>query len=295
MIGEVLRRWWEGNTFHLGAALAYYTVFAMAPVGIIAVAVAGLVFGEAAAHEQLHKQISDVAGPEIAGAVVAMVRQVQQDGSGSWTLAGSIALWLLAATTLFGELQYALNTIWGVKPRDDRGWLGVLKDRWWSFLVVLGFGVLLILSVLVSTLLPFLARVLKPSALPAGFLWWRVLHWVISLLLLTLLFALIYKVLPDVELSWRDVGVGAIFTGVLFNLGTYLIGVYLGWSGATSSYGAAGSFVAVLLWVYYSSQLLLFGAVFTQVHANRYGRPLVGGSERGPSIQDQLVTGPAPR
>ena len=161
----------------------------------------------------------------------------------------------------------AMNTIWKVKPKPGRGWLGIVKDRFLSFTMVLGTGFLLLVSLVASAALSALSRYLTPDFLPGGLDLWEWVNWGVSFALITLLFAMIYKVLPDVHLAWRDVWIGAAVTALLFTVGKFLLGYYLGRGSVTSPYGAAGSLVVILVWVYYSSQILLFGAEFTRVHA----------------------------
>jgi membrane protein len=275
LLKETFRQWNEDNTSWLGAALAYYTVFALAPLAVVAVAIAGLVFGEQAARGELVHQAEEMVDPAVARALEDMLKQVHNTGSGVLATAVGFAVLLVGATSMFSQLQGALDTIWGVKPRPGRGILAVVRDRLLSFLVVLGVGALLLLCLAVNTALAALSSYLGPAGLPGEIWLWRILNWVISLGLLTLLFAMIYKVLPDVKISWGDVWVGSAITAVLFTLGNYLIGLYLGQAGVASAYGAAGSLVVILVWVYYSSQVLLFGAEFTQVFACKFGREIV--------------------
>jgi membrane protein len=275
LLKATYQEWTNDRTSRLGAALAYYAVFSLAPVLVIVIAVASLVFGEKAARGQVAAEVELVAGPEVGRAVEEMLSHTHATGAGWWATAVSIVVLLFSATAVFAELQDGLNTIWGVKARPDRGWLNTIRTRFWSFMIVLGLALLLLLALAAATAVTAVNTFLGPS-LPAGtaFLW-RLLDLAITLGLLTLLFAMIYKVLPDVKIAWRDVWVGAVITAVLFTAGTYLIGLYLGWSSVASAYGAAGSPMVLLLWVYYSSQVLLFGAEFTQVYACKYGRPLV--------------------
>jgi membrane protein len=192
---------------------------------------------------------------------------------------------LLGATAVFAQLQDALNTIWRVKPREGRAWLGVIKDRFWTFMIVLSIGFLLLGSLLISIGLSAVTEFL-PAAYHPNLYFWRALDWLVSFGLVTTLFAMIYKLLPDVELEWRDVWVGAAVTAVLFTIGRYLIGLYLAHSSWISAYGAAGSLVIVLLWVYYSSQVFLFGAEFTYVWANESGKPLVPRANAEPATEE---------
>jgi membrane protein len=201
---------------------------------------------------------------------------------------------LIGAMGFFGQLQQSLNTIWKVKPKPGRGVWGVVRDRVWSFLMILGVGVLLLAFLLLHAVLAVIDRLFPGLALPGGVFVWRLLDWVVALGFFTLLFALVYKFLPDVRLTWRDVGAGAALTAVLFLAGNVLIALYLRESGVASAYGASGSVVVFLLWVSYSAQLFLFGAEFTQALAKRVGPapeptanaeplPAAGGSDRDTS------------
>jgi len=274
LLKTTYHEWSEDKVGRLGAALAYYTVFSLAPLLVIAIAIASLLFGEDAARGHVSKQLDQVIGTRVAGAVEEMIERTHASGSGTLATVISVVVLFFSATAVFGQLQDALNTIWGVQSRSDRGWLGTIKDRLATFVVVLGFGALLLVSLAASATLTVLNRLL-PDALPGSALLWRGIELAVSLLLFTLLFAMVYKFLPDVRLAWRDVWVGAVFTAVLFSLGKFLIGYYLAYASPASAYGAAGSLVIILIWVYYSSQVVLFGAEFTQVYANRYGHPFV--------------------
>jgi len=275
LLKEAVRRWYEDNSFQLGAALAFYTVFSLAPVVLLAIAVGGMIFGREGARQQLTQEIAELAGPYVSEAFNETARAIAESGSGLLATAVSIVILLVGATTVFGQLQESLNTIWGVKARPGLGILNYLKDQLWSFAMVLGIGFVLLVSLVISAVLAGLGRWLEPSVLPGGVYFWQVVHWLASFLVATLLFAMIYKFLPAVEVAWRDVWVGAVFTALLFSIGKYLIGLYLGRSSLVSAYGAAGSLVVLLLWVYYSSQILLLGAEFTYVYARYRGTPLV--------------------
>lgn len=262
---QAWRVWYDHGAHRLGAALAYYLAFSLAPVLVIAVALSSLVFGEAAARGQLVDQIESTVGPQMAGVIQTILGQTHETGATALATVVSIAALLLSATAVFGELHNALNTLWDVRPKEGSFWLGLLKDRLWSLAVVLVVGALLLLSIMVSTAVD---RVF-PSALL------RAVNVVVSLGLITLFVAMIYKFLPDVVLTWRDVWVGSAATAVLFTLGKFLIGLYLGRVNMASAYGVAGSLAVILLWVYYSAQVFLLGAAFTRAFADKYGRPMV--------------------
>lgn len=271
----------EDKVPRLGAALAYYSVLSLAPLVLIAIAVVGLVFGREAAQGQLIDQVRGLVGPEGAEAIQAMIANAAKPRSGIMATLTGVAILLFGASGVFGELQDAMNTIWEVQPKPGRGVLGVLKDRFLSFTMVLGTGFLLLVSMILSAALAAFftfAAHLAPGlgiALQAA-------NTLISFVVVVILFALIFKVLPDVKIAWRDVWVGAALTTLLFMLGKGLIGLYLGRSGVASAYGAAGSLVALLIWVYYSAQILFFGAEFTKVYANRYGARIVPDSNAEP-------------
>ncbi len=270
LIQETIAEWNEDKASRLAAALAYYTVFSLAPLLIIAIAIAGFVFGETAAQNQIVGQIQGLVGREAAEAIQTMILNASRPGAGTIaTIVGVITL-LFGASGLFGQLQDALNTIWEVTPRPDRGIRGIVQDRFWSFTMVLGTGFLLLVSLILSAVLTGVATYLQ-SLVPGLIEVWQIVNIVVSFTVVTFLFALIYKVIPDAKIAWSDVWIGAIVTSLLFSVGRYLIGLYLGSSAIGSAYGAAGSLVILLVWVYYSAQILLLGAEFTQVYARRFG------------------------
>ncbi len=272
---DTYRHWSEDKAAVLGAALAYYALFSIAPLVLTAVAIAGLVFGEEAARKQVVAEISASAGQQVGTAIGDTLAYVHSGGSGTVATLVSLAVLVFAATGIFAQLQDALNTVWGVQARAGRGVLGVVKDRFWSFALVAVFGVLLLASLVVMAALTGLQHLLPPEAGPARPLLWQAVDWLVSVGLLTALIAAVYKLLPDVHVDWSDVGVGALVTAILVTVGNQLIVLYLGRSSWISAYGAAGSLVVVVLWAYYSAQVFLFGAEFTQVYATRTGKPLV--------------------
>ena len=262
--------WSEDQAPMLGAALAFYSVLSIAPLLLIAVGVASVVFGEQAASGELADKLKKFVGEQGADALQAMLQNAHKPGAGPIAAVVGFATLLFAASGVFGQLQTAMNTIWEVQPKPGRGILGIVKDRFLSFAMVLGTGFLLltslILSTVVSATLNFVQNMapgLKPLLALSDTL--------VSAVVVILLFALIFKLMPDAKVAWRDVWVGAGLTTVLFLIGKALIGLYLGRSSYGSAYGAAGSLVILLVWIYYSSQILFFGAEFTQVYANRYG------------------------
>ena len=274
MIGSFLKSlvtdWWEDNAPRLGAALAFYTVFSLSPLLIIAVAIAGLFFGQDAAQGHIVAQIEGLVGQEGAIAVQAMIDSARKPASGIIASLFGLFTLLAGATGLFGELQAALNTIWEVPDKPASGVVGILKNRFLSFAMVLGMGFLLLVSLLVSAALAAAGHFLG-GLFPASASLGQMVNFLASILVTTLLFAMIYKYLPNVAIAWNDVWIGAAVTALLFTAGKFLIGVYLGTSGVTSAYGAASSLVIILIWVYYSTQIFLLGAEFTQIYATRWG------------------------
>lgn len=270
----------EDGCLSRGAAIAYYTVFSLAPVLIIVIAIAGLVFGADAARGALVGQIAGLMGQQAADAIQAMIASTGgqtsagQSRSG-WTGALGVITLLVTASGVFGEMQAALNAIWRAKPRSGTV-SRLVRARVASLGLVATLGFLLLVSLVVSTALSALGTWFN-GLVPAAQLFMQVTSFVVSLALIAVLFAAIYKVLPDTSLAWRDVVAGAIATAILFDIGKTLIGLYLGSSSVASSFGAAGALALVLLWIYYSSQIFLLGAEFTRAYADIVHR-------RGPDI-----------
>lgn len=263
--------WWNDNVFRLAASLAFYTVFSIAPILVIAVWLAGAIFGEDAAARQVVAQITSLVGAEGGHAVEQILRSAHYDEARSLAALWSLVLLIVGSTVVFAELQAALNVIWDVQADPARGAIrGFVRGRLLSLAVVLGVGFLLLVSLLVSAGLAA-AQEYITDLLPGVAAVWRLLHLIVSFAIITLLFAMIYKILPDVRIIWRDVAVGAAVTAVLFSIGKYAIGAYLGQMSVGSAYGAAGSFAVLLIWVYYSALVCFFGAEFTQVFARRFG------------------------
>ena len=276
MLKESFEEWKEDDALQLGAALAYYTIFSLAPLLLIVIAVAGLVWGREAAEGQIYTQFDNLLGAEGAAALQTMVGNAAKQGDKSGILATVIAAVtvLFGATGVFAQLQSALNKIWNVEPRPDRGIMGFIMTRIASFGMILGIGFLLLVSLVVSAGLAAVNSYMS-GLIPGAESVFQVIHVVIAFGVVTLLFAMIYRFLPDVKIAWRDVWIGAAITALLFTIGKFLIGLYLGHSSAASVFGAAGSLVVVLLWIYYSTQILFFGAELTQVYARRYGSNIV--------------------
>lgn len=273
-VGSLLKatvvEWIDDNAARVAASLAFYTLLSMAPLVLLSVALIGALMGETDAQARILGTVESVVGPQAAGALSAVVGSAHKSDSGFMSSVIGVVVLLVGASGVFGELQYALDTIWGVKPKPNRGIMGVLKDRLFSFSMVIGVAFVLLVSLVISTVLSGMGRVVSDQ-LPGGAVVWQCVNLTISLGVITVLFAIIFKVVPDIEIRWRDVWFGAFVTAVLFSAGKYVLGLYLGTSSVASSYGAAGSVVALVVWVYYSSQLVFLGAEFTQVFARRYG------------------------
>jgi membrane protein len=263
--------WSEDGATRLAAALAYYTVFSLAPLIFIVVALIGLVYADADA--MVREQIANLLGEDTAAFLADTAQQSGPEGGVVATLIG-IAVLLFGAAGVFGQLQDSLNTIWDVRSKPGQGIMGFVRARFFSFALVGGTAFLLLVSLIATTALQAAIDWLETKMPGIGFLW-TVLNFAISVGATTVIFAIIFKVVPDAVVQWRDVWGGALLTGLLFSAGQILLGLYLGRQADNSVYGAAGSLIVVLLWVYYSAQILFFGAEFTQVTAKRRGAPIV--------------------
>lgn len=273
VLKRALKGWWDDNVPRLGASLAYYTLFALSPVLLVATAIAGLVFGPEAVRGEIVGQIQGLVGRQGAQAVQAMLESAAKPSASIPATVIGLVTFFLGATGAFLELQTALNAIWRVKPRPGASVGDFLKQRLISFGLVVGVGFLLLVSLLVSAGLTALNRYLG-HAYPALTVLWEAANVLVSLFVITLLFAMVYKILPDVRLRWRDVWIGALVTAGFFSIGKQVIGLYLGTSSVASAYGAAGSVVVLLIWVYYSAQVVLLGAEFTRFYVERFrGKP----------------------
>jgi membrane protein len=266
-----VNEWVEAEPFQLAAALSYYTLFSLAPLLLIAIGVAGFVFGREAAQNQIVETLQGMIGQDSAKTVQEMIQASNEKPKAGMlsTIIGFVAL-LFGAGGVVGQLQTSLNRIWEVKPKPGQGIWGFLRQRFFSFAMVLAIGFLLLVSLVVTAVLSSFTGMLSSFLGDATFVA-HAIDIVVSFGFVTLLFALIYKYVPDVEIQWRDVWVGAALTSILFTLGKYLIGLYIGTSGVSSTFGAAGSLITILVWVYYSSLIFFLGAEFTRVYATEYG------------------------
>ena len=264
----------KADTFTLGAALSYYTIFSIAPILFIIITVAGLVYGQDATQGRIYGELEGFLGAQGAADVQNLVGKVYDPSKGILATVIGVGVLIFGATTLFGQLQSSLNKIWEVKPIPKRGFIKMLKDRVLSFSLILVVGFTLLVSLVLSAALSALTEFITARLPDYSIYLFRAIEAVLSLGIITLLIAMIYKYLPDAKVKWRDVWVGSFITSLLFALGKWAIGLYLGKTGAASGYGAAGSIVLILLWVNYSSQILFFGAEFTQAYAQRHGEAI---------------------
>ena len=260
------------NITTLSSSLAYSTVFSIAPLLIITIGVVGIFFGNNGGTETVYSTVQELIGPDGAKAVEGMVEAAAKKPDAGYlaTITGILML-IVGAASVFQQLQQSLNIIWKVRPKAESGWGPFIRQKLLSFSMVVVVAFLLLVSLLLNTGLSVVGSLLG-GALPGGTVVWHIVEFCVSFGVISLLFAAIFKVLPDVELSWRDVSVGSLFTALLFNIGKMLIGFYLGQTSAASAYGAVGSLVVVLLWVYYSSAIVFFGAEFTRVLLIESGR-----------------------
>ena len=270
--------WKEDRASRLSAALAYYTIFSLAPLLVIVIAITGLIWEADVVRTQLLNQIQSLVGAEGATFVADLITNTGSQTEGIVaTIIGIITL-LFGALGVFNELHNSLNIIWEVEEEKPKGFLQTIKkvviDRLLSFTMILGIGFLLLVSLVVSAGLSATQETIG-NAIPLSEFLLQIVNTIISIAVITVLFALMYKFLPDAEIAWRDVWVGAFITSIFFSLGKTAIGLYLGNSAVASSFGAAGSLILLLVWIYYSAQILFFGAELTQVYANRYGSKIV--------------------
>ena len=271
LLKEAFQEWQEDKVSLLAAALAYYTVFSITPLLVIAIAIAGAVFGQDTARVEILEQINGLVGEQGAKAIeVALANANQPEISGIASVISVVVL-LVGASGVFAQLQEALNTVWDVKAKPDGGIWNFIRKRLLSFGMVLAIGFLLLVSLILSAMLSGISK-LQINLLPGFTPIWQLLNFAVSFGFISLLFAFIYYYLPDVKIRWKDVWIGAIITALLFTIGKFAIGLYLGRGSFGSAYGAAGSLIVFLAWVFYSAQILLFGAEFTQVYARKRGR-----------------------
>jgi membrane protein len=274
LLKETFTAWSNDKVPRHGAALAYYTVLSLVPLLVVIIAIIGLILGREVGQHYILHQIGNLVGPQSQETIKDMIQRASAPSTGIVATVVATGTLLFGASGVFAQLQDSLNSIWGVKPKEGRGLWGMIQDRFMSFAALLGTGFLLLVSLVLSAALSAFGQWFG-GWLPAPELVLQALELLISLAVITGLFAMMFKVLPDAEVAWRDVWIGAALTALLFTIGKFAIGLYLGKSDVGSAYGAAGSLVIILVWVYYSAQILLFGAEFTQVYANQVGARIV--------------------
>jgi len=270
MTRQTFSEWSDDKGGRLGAALSYYTIFSLAPLLLLVISIAGLAFGRAAAEGTIFGELAGLIGPDAARLVQAAVAKASGTRSGVLGTIAGFAILIAGATGVVIELQGALDTVWKVEPKPNRGIWGVVRTRLLSVAMILSLGFLLLVSLVVSAALAALSGWLRPVFGDLTVLGWFI-DGAVALAVITTLIALIYKILPDAKVAWRDVWIGALATALLFMLGKYLIGLYIGRASVGSAFGAAGSLAVLLVWIYYSAQIVLIGAEFTRVYANRFG------------------------
>jgi membrane protein len=295
LLKQTATEWIDDKAPQLGAALAYYTVFSLAPLVLVLLAIIGVLFREdpAGAWGKVTEQMSYFLDKSAVQVVQDIAQTAAEPGKSTIATVIGIALALFGASGVFGQLQDALNTIWGVKAKPGLGLGGFLRARFISFAMVGGVCFLLLVSLTVEALLKGFSHYVQ-AALPGGLTIAVTVYLLFDFAVVTLLFAMIFKFLPDAEIQWRDVWIGAALTALLFGVGKWALGFYLGSGSAASAYGAASSLITLLLWIYYSSQILLFGAEFTQVYANQAGR-WVKPSRFAVPIEQKEVERPRPK
>lgn len=287
LLKEAAFGWVDDGAMRLSSSLAYYAVFSLAPLLVIVISMAGVVFGEEAARGELSHQIALLVGTGAGDAIQAAVQSsAEQKEGGVLATVLSTGLLLFGASTVFAELKDALNSIWGVVVKPGRPLLTLVHDRFFSFSIVLAIGFLLLVSLVISFVLAALGNYMSGQfQLPAAV--WRIWDFIISFAVVSGLFAMIFKLLPNVRLLWRDVWLGAVATSLLFTIGKLIIGYYLATSSVASSFGAAGSVVIILAWIYYSACILFFGAEITKIYARKFGSGVVPNS-RAVLVDDLL-------
>lgn len=261
----------QNKVLKLSASLAYYTIFALAPLLIIIISLSGIFLGQEAVQGKVYAQLSDFLGSDSAFQLQEIIKNASiADKSKLAAIIGGVTL-LIGATTVFAEIQESINMIWGLKPKPKKGWLKMLKNRFLSFSIIISLGFLLLVSLIITTLIDGLSNSLRAHFPEVALIIFYIFNLIITLAVITLIFGVIFKVLPDAIIKWKDVLAGAIATGLLFMIGKFGISFYISKSNVGSTYGAAGSLVIILLWVYYSAIILYFGAEFTKAYAVEFG------------------------
>lgn len=261
----------EDKLTKLSGSLAYYTVFSMGPLLIVIIFICGIFLGREAIEGTIYDQIKSFVGPDTAAQVQEIIKNASIEGKGTTAAVIGVITLLIGATTVFGEIQDSINTIWGLKPKPKKGWLKMLQNRLLSFSVIISLGFLLLVSLAISGVVDAISTRLTARFEDTAVIVFYIVNLVLTLIIVTTLFAVIFKVLPDANIKWKDVFAGALATAILFMIGKFAISFYISQSNVGSTYGTAGSLVVLLLWVYYSAIILYFGAEFTKAFAVRFG------------------------
>ena len=264
----------DDNGLKLSASLAFYTVFSLAPLLILCVSIADLFFRKDVATNTLYPEIAKYIGSQAAIQIQETLKNLQLSGKTNFALIIGIITLLVGASSIFVEIQDSLNIIWRVKAKPKRGWVKLLENRFLSFSLIISLGFLLLVTLVVNLLMNLLSEKIKNFLPEITGLLIKGINLGLTLLVISVLFAIIFRFLPDVKIKWRDVRSGAIFTTLLFMLGQYVIGLYIQYTAQGSTYGAAGSIIVILLWIYYTAAILYIGAEFTQVWAEAKGSPI---------------------
>ncbi|MBO9675203.1 MAG: YihY/virulence factor BrkB family protein [Sphingobacteriaceae bacterium] len=274
-IWAILKASFTGFTDHkvtkLSGSLAYYTVFSMAPLLVVIISLCGIFLGREIAEGQVYAQLEGFLGRESASSLQQLIKNAYLDGKSTIALIIGIFTLLLGATTVFGDIQDSINTIWGLKPKPKRGWVKMLQNRFLSFSVIISLGFVLLVSLAITSVLDAFSSRLQARFAEVSVIVFYIINQVVTLAVISLIFGVIFKVLPDAIIKWRDIIAGAMVTALLFMIGKFAISIYIGQSNVGGTYGAAGSLVVVLLWTYYSSIILYFGAEFTKAYAVAFG------------------------
>ncbi|MBV9303709.1 MAG: YihY/virulence factor BrkB family protein [Acidobacteriaceae bacterium] len=284
LVKETYNKWSDHQAPRLGASVAFYSLLSFAPLLVLVTAVIALVFGQRSAQGALIDEARQLIGQRGAETVESLLKNAQKPSSGAFASVAAFITLLFGASGVFIELQDTLNLMWDAKPQTASGVLGIVKQRLFSFGMILSVGFLLLVSMLISAGLAYVGRSFS-HMLPVPPMVLEAINFLVSFAVITALFALMFKYVPAAEISWRDVGVGAIGTALLFTIGKFMLGLYLGKASVGSTYGAAGSLVAVIVWIYYSAQIFFFGAEFTRVYAEAHGKR-IGTEQSAPTTAE---------
>lgn len=272
LLKESAIQWYNRDPFLSSSAISYYTIFSLPGLFVIIINLAGFFYGTEAITNQLSAQVGEMVGEEAAGTVEKIVANTYTASGITWSSIISLLVLIFGATGVFYQIQNSLNHVWGVQPRPDQALLKFLTDRLFSFGMILIIGFLLMVSLVISSLVTALTNLISVDLFGLMEVILRITDFLISLGIITVLFAALYKILPDAEIRWKDVWVGALVTAILFVIAKFLLGLYFSYSNPASIYGAAGSIILIMLWTTYSALILLYGAEFTQIYARRYGK-----------------------